>query len=91
MSAPMSARSRTGPNPLGIVLGSAVNTNGRSAGLTAPHGPTQQALLAMALSSSEGVSPGRVSGLQMHGTGTPLGDPIEVGAAAAILLKVCKD
>lgn len=27
----------------------------------------------------------QVGGLQMHGTGTPLGDPIEIGAAAAVL------
>jgi acyl transferase domain-containing protein len=32
-----------------------------------------------------GLAPESISGLEMHGTGTPLGDPIEVGAATAIL------
>ena len=29
--------------------------------------------------------PAAVRGLEMHGTGTPLGDPIEVGAAAEVM------
>ena len=31
------------------------------------------------------VAPASVTGLEMHGTGTPLGDPIEMGAATAVL------
>lgn len=34
------------------------------------------------------VAPAQLGGLQMHGTGTPLGDPIEIGAASAVV-KVC--
>lgn len=72
---------------LGIILSSAVNTNGRSSALTAPHGPSQQGLLRAALQSA-GLQPAHVAALQMHSNGTPLGDPIEVGAAAAVLLQV---
>lgn len=72
---------------LGIILSSAVNTNGRSSALTAPHGPSQQGLLRAALQSA-GLQPWHVAALQMHSNGTPLGDPIEVGAAAAVLLQV---
>ena len=68
-----------------LLRGAAVNQGGRSSTLTAPNGPSQQDVLREALSAGE-VSPGSVSGLQMHGTGTPLGDPIEVGAASAILV-----
>ena len=72
-------------NVAGVVArGSAVNQDGRSSSLTAPNGPAQQAAIraALQLSSVKGSS---VSGLEMHGTGTALGDPIEVGAATAVL------
>lgn len=72
---------------LGLIQSSAVNTNGRSSALTAPHGPSQQGLLRTALQSA-GLQPSHVAALQMHSNGTPLGDPIEVGAAAAVLLQV---
>jgi 3-oxoacyl-(acyl-carrier-protein) synthase len=67
------------PVPLAVILGTAVNTNGRASSLTAPHGPTQQALIAAALAAA-GMAAVDVSGLQMHANGTSLGDPIEVGA-----------
>lgn len=73
------------PQALVVLNGSAVNQDGRSSSFTAPHGPAQQALLAEALSAC-GVSPEAVAYLASHGTGTPLGDPIETGAAAKVLL-----
>ncbi len=69
------------------MLSSAVNTNGRSSALTAPHGPSQQLLLRSCLQTA-GLEPQSVNALQMHSNGTPLGDPIEVGAASAVLLQV---
>lgn len=68
-----------GSTALAVVLGTAVNTNGKASSLTAPHGPTQQALIAAALGAA-GMAATEVSGLQMHANGTSLGDPIEVGA-----------
>lgn len=65
--------------PVAVILGTAVNTNGRASSLTAPHGPTQQALIAASLEAA-GMAATEVSGLQMHANGTSLGDPIEVGA-----------
>lgn len=59
--------------------GSAYNQAGRSSGLTAPNGPAQSALVRKALAASL-VQPHQVSMVSVHGTGTPLGDPIEVGA-----------
>jgi hypothetical protein len=53
--------------------------DGRSSGLTAPNGPSQAALLRTALASATS-GPTRVALVSIHGTGTPLGDPIEVGA-----------
>ena len=62
-----------------MVRGSAVNQDGRSSGLTAPNGPSQQALMHTALQHS-GLPAAAVAAVAVHGTGTPLGDPIEVGA-----------
>jgi acyl transferase domain-containing protein len=60
-----------------VVAGSAVNQDGRSSGLTAPHGPSQQALIMAAMRDAGTTTLGYASS---HGTGTPLGDPIETGA-----------
>ena len=59
--------------------GSAYNQAGRSSGLTAPNGPAQTALVKTALAVAA-LAPQGVALVSMHGTGTPLGDPIEIGA-----------
>ncbi|MEC8496305.1 MAG: polyketide synthase, partial [Planctomycetota bacterium] len=68
----------------GLVCSTSVNQDGRSSSLTAPNGPSQQQVMRSALRfvGSEGDS---LRSLQMHGTGTSLGDPIEIGAACAVL------
>ncbi|MGQ0505343.1 MAG: alpha/beta fold hydrolase [Myxococcaceae bacterium] len=66
---------------LALVRGTAVNQDGRSNGPTAPNGPAQEAVIAAALERS-GLDPAMVDYLECHGTGTRLGDPIEVQAAA---------
>ena len=67
----------------GVILGSAVNQNGASAGPTVPNGPAQERVIEEALSRS-GASPRDVDYLEAHGVGSALGDPIEVQAAAAV-------
>jgi acyl transferase domain-containing protein len=64
---------------LGNFAGSGVNQDGRSASLTAPNGPSQQEVIRTACRDA-GVRPAHVSVSECHGTGTALGDPIEVGA-----------
>ncbi|MEL6779649.1 MAG: beta-ketoacyl synthase N-terminal-like domain-containing protein [Cyanobacteria bacterium J06597_16] len=66
-----------------VILGSAVNHNGRSNGITAPSKTAQQAVIQQALSASR-LSPNQVDYVETHGTGTALGDPIEVGALGAV-------
>ena len=73
-------------NILGVIRGTAINQDGRSSGLTAPNGPSQEAVIRSALVNA-GVEPTQVDYLEAHGTGTSLGDPIEVQALAAILGK----
>jgi acyl transferase domain-containing protein len=66
------------------ILGAAVNQDGRSSTFTAPYGPSQQALMVQALGEAS-TGPGEVRFLSSHGTGTPLGDPIELAAAGRAL------
>jgi acyl transferase domain-containing protein len=56
-----------------FLAGSAVNQDGRSSNLTAPNGPAQQSVIRTALVDA-GILPQHVKALQLHGTGTPLGE-----------------
>ena len=74
------ARANADQQPVAVLLGSAINQDGRSSGLTAPNGPSQTALIKEALSNAKQNQAADLSFVAVHGTGTPLGDPIEVGA-----------
>ena len=67
----------------GLVKGSAVNQNGASAALPIPNGPAQERVIEDALARA-GVLPSEVDYLEAHGTGTELGDSIELRAVASV-------
>ncbi|WP_433728946.1 SDR family NAD(P)-dependent oxidoreductase [Actinoplanes sp. CA-051413] len=67
-----------------VIRGSAVNNDGATAGLTVPGVATQEEVLRLAYRRA-GVSPAAVQYVELHGTGTPVGDPIEAAAVGAVL------
>lgn len=75
---------KAGDHIQAVIRGSAVNQDGRSSGLTVPNGRAQQAVIRAALKDA-GIAPARVSYVETHGTGTSLGDPIEIEAVGAAL------
>ncbi|MDO9003891.1 MAG: SDR family NAD(P)-dependent oxidoreductase [Aquabacterium sp.] len=68
---------------LAVIKGGAVNQDGASNGITAPNGLAQQAVMRRALTLAQ-VNAADVSVLEAHGTGTPLGDPVEIEAVAEV-------
>ncbi|MFT7015331.1 MAG: amino acid adenylation domain-containing protein, partial [Pseudohongiellaceae bacterium] len=77
---PLADAEKDGNTILAVIRGSAVNQDGSSSGLTVPNGPIQEALIKQALFQAR-LQPEDVSYLEAHGTGTPLGDPLELQAA----------
>ncbi len=74
---------RDGDNILALVRGSAINQDGASQGLTATSGASQEIVIRKALSVA-GLQPQAVSYIEAHGSGTPVGDPIEGQALQAV-------
>ncbi|SNS94840.1 MULTISPECIES: type I polyketide synthase [unclassified Azospirillum] len=72
-----------GDRVLAVIRGSAVNHDGASSGLTVPNGEAQQTVIRAALAQAR-VQPSSVTYVETHGTGTSLGDPIEVAALGAV-------
>lgn len=74
---------RDGDAVLAVIRGSAVNQDGHSNGLTAPNGLAQEQVIRAALKRA-GFAPSTIGFVETHGTGTRLGDPIEVGALESV-------
>lgn len=70
----------------GVLINSVMAQDGRSNGLTAPNGLAQEAMLRESLQSS-GIVPEELQYFETHGTGTPLGDPIECNTLGRVLGK----
>lgn len=60
-----------------VIKGSAMNQDGASIGITAPNSEAQEQVIIEAWTNA-GVNPETVSYIEAHGTGTPLGDPVEI-------------
>ncbi|MEV6118572.1 type I polyketide synthase, partial [Streptomyces sp. NPDC052109] len=80
---PLSAALADGDTVHAVIRGSATNNDGGGATLTAPRPEAQEEVLRLACASA-GVSPAELSYVELHGTGTPLGDPVEAAALGAV-------
>ncbi|MFE6775036.1 type I polyketide synthase [Streptomyces sp. NPDC057702] len=67
----------------GLIHGSAVNNDGASTGLTVPHQAAQEQVLRQAYARA-GLAPTDAQYVELHGTGTPVGDPVEAAALGAV-------
>lgn len=74
---PLSKAVRDGDRIYAVIKGSAVNQDGRSIGLTAPNAAAQERVILKAWKDAC-IDPETVSYIETHGTGTKLGDPIEI-------------
>lgn len=75
-----------GNQVLAVVAGSGINTDGHTQGLTVPSVAAQSALMA-SVYAGVGLSPENLDYLEAHGTGTPVGDPVETRAISDALAR----
>ncbi|KAF2445451.1 polyketide synthase [Karstenula rhodostoma CBS 690.94] len=73
-----------------VIRGTAINSNGRSAGLTHPSSQGQEAVIRQAYHNAQ-LDPKDTGYFEAHGTGTPVGDPIEVAAIGNVFATSTSD
>ncbi|MEE1782057.1 type I polyketide synthase, partial [Streptomyces sp. SP17BM10] len=81
---PLSAALADGDRIHAVIRGGAVNNDGGGASLTSPSAAAQEELLRAALRNA-GVAPHELGYVELHGTGTPVGDPVEAAALGAVV------
>ncbi len=80
---PLARALEDGDRVLGVIKGSAVNHGGRAGGFFVPNPAAQADVIRRALDKAD-VDPASVGYIEAHGTGTALGDPVEIGALAQV-------
>lgn len=78
---PLEQAEADGDRIYGVIKGSAVNHGGKTNGYTVPNPNAQANLIRRALAES-GMEPSTIGYIEAHGTGTALGDPIEIAGLA---------
>ncbi|MFF6975658.1 type I polyketide synthase, partial [Streptomyces tsukubensis] len=80
---PLDLALRDGDTVHAVIRGSAVNNDGATPGLTTPSARAQEQVVREALATA-GVAAEDVQYVELHGTGTPVGDPVEAAALGAV-------
>jgi len=75
----LSEARRDGDHIYGMIRGSALNHGGKTNGYTVPNPQAQASVISRAMAEAK-VDAGQISYIEAHGTGTKLGDPIEMAA-----------
>ncbi|KAF2705690.1 hypothetical protein K504DRAFT_460398 [Pleomassaria siparia CBS 279.74] len=79
------SRAVAGSYPIrAVIRGTAINANGTSEGISYPSPSGQEAVIRQAYQSAGGLDPALTGYFEAHGTGTPVGDPIEVSAIGRV-------
>ncbi len=87
---PLSQAEKDGDSIYAVILGSAINQDGTTKGISVPNPVAQEALLVEAYKRT-GIKPTDVQFIEAHGTGTFVGDPIETNSIGRVLGKNRKD
>ncbi|KAH6657141.1 BcBOA9 protein [Truncatella angustata] len=81
---------RDGDPIRGIIRGTAANANGKTSGITQPSAIGQESVIRTAYAFAGNLNPDETSYFECHGTGTPVGDPIELRGITNMFLKESK-
>jgi len=81
---PLSEALKGGNQIYSVIRGTAVNQDGKTNGITVPNGEAQMAAMKTSYAMA-GIQPSQINYLEAHGTGTPVGDPIEANALGTVL------
>ncbi|KAI0431088.1 hypothetical protein F5Y09DRAFT_355290 [Xylaria sp. FL1042] len=81
---------RDGDPIRGVIRGTAANANGKTSGITQPSAIGQEAVIRKAYAFAGNLDPDETSYFECHGTGTPVGDPIELNAITNVFLRDSK-
>jgi len=87
---PLSKAIIDGDHIYGIIKGTAINHGGKTNGYTVPNPNAQASVIGRAIEEA-GIDPRTISYIEAHGTGTSLGDPIEIAGLTKTFQRYTKD
>ncbi|TQS00534.1 SDR family NAD(P)-dependent oxidoreductase [Paenibacillus ottowii] len=87
---PLAKAIADGDQIYGVIKGTAVNHGGKTNGYTVPNPNAQASVIGQAIQEA-GIHPRAISYIEAHGTGTPLGDPIEIAGLQKVFRDYTRD